>query len=156
MQRAGRIVWRRLSLRAPLDDGAGGTRWAIAMPDVYSIRHTTVEAHVEPVAHEIKVRRADLLADLKRPDKGRAYRALASRCWYVVHEGLYTEAEVPPEYGLMVAHGAAMDRLDVLRAAPSRPLTPGFALWMALARASAEPPEDDRAQPGLAAMGAIP
>ena len=46
--------------------------WAIAMPDVYSIRHTTVEDHVEPIAHEIKVRRADLLADLRRPTKGEA------------------------------------------------------------------------------------
>lgn len=153
MQRAGRIVWRRLALRAPLADADGLTRWAVAMPDVFSIRHTTVEAHVEPVVHEIKVRRADLLADLKRPDKGRAYRALASQCWYVVRAGLCEAAEVPPEYGLMVAHGAAMDRLEVLRPAPARPMTPGFALWMALARASAEP-SDDEAQPPLAEAGA--
>jgi hypothetical protein len=149
MQRAGRIVWRRLALRAPLDDGAGGTRWAVAMPDVFSIRHTTLESAVEPVVHEIKVSRADLLADLKRPDKGRAYLALASRCWYVVREGLCTEAEVPEAYGLMVAHGAAMDRLEVLRPAPCRPSVPGLALWMALARAAPEPADDD-VQPALA------
>ncbi|MBN8492979.1 MAG: hypothetical protein J0M00_16345, partial [Burkholderiales bacterium] len=47
MQRAGRIVWRGLSLRAPLADEEG-TRWAVAMPDVYSIRHPTVEAYLEP------------------------------------------------------------------------------------------------------------
>jgi hypothetical protein len=152
MQRAGRIVWRRLSLRAPLDDGAGGTRWAVAMPDVYSIRHTTVEAYLEPIVHEIKVSRADLLADLKRPDKGRAYRAVAGECWYVVREGLCTEAEVPPEYGLMVARGPAAEQLDVLRPAPRRPMTPGFALWMALARANAEPPLDEDLQPALAAV----
>jgi hypothetical protein len=153
MQRAGRIVWRRLSLRAPLDDGDGGTRWAIAMPDVYSIRHTTVEAYLEPVVHEIKVSRADLLADLKRPDKGRAYRAVAGECWYVVREGLCTEAEVPADYGLMVACGDTGERLEVLRPAPRRPLRPGFALWMALARAHAEPPIDDELQPGLAVVG---
>ena len=152
MQRAGRIVWRRLALRAPLDDGEGGTRWAVAMPDVYSIRHTTVEAYLEPVAHEIKVSRADLLADLKRPDKGRAYRALAGECWYVVREGLCTEAEVPPEYGLMVARGPAAERLEVLRPAPRRPMAPGFALWMALARANAEPALDEELQPPLAAV----
>jgi len=63
MQRAGRVVWRGLSLRARIgaDDGAA---WAMAMPDVFSIRHTSVEDYVEPVVHEIKVRRADLLADL--------------------------------------------------------------------------------------------
>ena len=152
MQRAGRIVWRRLSLRAPLDDGAGGTRWAMAMPDVYSIRHTTVEAYLEPIVHEIKVSRADLLADLKRPDKGRAYRAVAGECWYVVREGLCTEAEVPPEYGLMLACGPAAEQLEVLRPAPRRPLTPAFALWMALARANAEAPLDEDPQPGLAAV----
>ena len=152
MQRAGRIVWRRLSLRAPLDDGDGGTRWAVAMPDVYSIRHTTVEAYLEPVVHEIKVSRADLLADLKRPDKGRAYRAVAGECWYVVREGLCSEAEVPADYGLMVACGDAAERLEVLRSAPRRPLTPGFALWMALARANAEPALDDEPQPPLAAV----
>lgn len=153
MQRAGRIVWRRLSLRAPLDDADGATRWAVAMPDVYSVRHTTVEAYLEPVVHEIKVSRADLLADLKRPDKGRAYRAVASQCWYVVREGLCSEDEVPAEYGLMAACGPAMERLEVLRPAPRRAMTPGFALWMALARAHPEPPPDDDVQPGLADVG---
>jgi hypothetical protein len=150
MQRAGRIVWRRLALRAPLDEPDGGKRWVIAMPGVYSIRHTTVEAYVEPVVHEIKVSRADLLADLKRPDKGRAYLALGGECWYVVREGLCTVEEIPPDYGLIVACGTALDRLEVLRPAPRRPMTLGFALWMALARATAEWPLDDDAQRGLA------
>ena len=38
MQRAGRVVWRGLSLRAPLQAEDGSTRWCMAMPDVYSIR----------------------------------------------------------------------------------------------------------------------
>jgi hypothetical protein len=104
------------------------------------------------VVHEIKVSRADLLADLKRPDKGRAYRAVAGECWYVVREGLCQAHEVPADYGLMVAHGEAGAQLDVLRPAPRRPTRPGLALWMALARANAEPPPDDEAQPGLAAV----
>jgi len=149
MQRAGRIVWRGLSLRAPLQGEDGRTQWVMAMPDVFSIRHTTVEDYVEPVVHEIKVSRADLQADLRRPAKGQAYLAMASQCWYVVREGLCTEDEVPPEAGLMVACGPAMDRLEVLRPAPRRPLRPGFALWMALARATAEPPPDDNPQPPL-------
>lgn len=149
MQRAGRIVWRGLSLRAPLDEADGGTRWVMAMPDVYSIRHTTVEACVEPVVHEIKVSRSDLLAELKRPDKGRAYRALGGECWYVVREGLCTEAEIPADYGLMVARGADADRLEVLRPAPRRQLILGFPVWMALARATAQSRGDDDAQPGL-------
>lgn len=153
MQRAGRIVWRGLSLRAPLpsapaqadaDEAAAAvaaTRWVIAMPDVYSIRPTTVEDYAEPVAHEIKVRRADLLADLRRPDKGAAYRALASQCWYVLARGIAAADEVPAEYGVMWADDGG---LEVARAAPRRPMRVPFAVWMALARADAvKAPEDD-------------
>ena len=42
MTRAGRIAWRALSLRAKVGDA-----WAMAMPDVFSIRHTTVETYLE-------------------------------------------------------------------------------------------------------------
>jgi hypothetical protein len=167
MQRAGRIVWRGLALRAPLpavvpgkeaapppEPGAASwpepPRWVIAMPDVYSIRHTTVEAYTEPAVHEIKVRRADLLADLKRPDKGAAYRALSSQCWYVLGPGVGTADDVPPEYGVLIATGNAGDpALELARPAPRRPVTPGFAVWMALARATAEPSVDEPPQAPL-------
>jgi len=160
MQRAGRIVWRGLSLRAPLPalpdadanadanaDDPLRTRWAMAMPDVYSIRHTTVEDYAHPVAHEIKVRRADLLSDLRRPDKGAAYLALSSQCWYVLARGIAEPEEVPPEYGVMLADAQG---LEVARAAPQRPLRVPFAVWMALARADAER-SDDAAQAALGA-----
>lgn len=152
MQRAGRIVWRRLALRAalPAEDGHA-TRWAMAMPDVYSIRHTTVEDYAEPVVHEIKVRRADLLADLRRPDKGAAYRALASQCWYVLARGIAEPDEVPAEYGVILAADGATRALEVARPAPRRALRVPFATWMALARANAEPPGDDDGQEMLGA-----
>jgi hypothetical protein len=132
MTRAGRIAWRGLSLRARVggeDDG----RWVMAMPDVFSIRHTTVEAYLEPVAHEVKVRRADLLADLKREDKRAAYLRLAGECWYVLREGIATPEEIPPECGVLIASGAA---LEVARPAPRRAMRLPFATWMALARAT--------------------
>jgi len=150
MQRAGRITWRRLALRAPLAQEDGRTSWVMAMPDVFSIRHTTVEDYVEPVVHEIKVSRADLLADLKRPAKGQAYLALASQCWYVVRAGLCDPDELPACYGLLLARDeAGQQRLDVVRPAPRRPMKPGLALWMALARAAAEPAPEDCGQDGL-------
>lgn len=37
MTRAGRLAWRGLCVRAKVDEA-----WAMAMPDVFSIRHTTV------------------------------------------------------------------------------------------------------------------
>ena len=142
MQRAGRIVWRQLSLRAllPAEDDAGATRWAIAMPDVYSIRHTTVEDYTEPVVHEIKVSRADWLSDLRRAAKGAAYLALSSQCWYVLRKGIAEVDEVPDSFGVMFADEGS---LEVARPAPRRALRPPFAVWMALARAHAEPPLDE-------------
>ena len=68
MCQAGRLTWRRLSLRANVDGV-----WTLCRPDVLSIRSTSVEAYAEPVVHEIKVRRADLLADLRQLAKGAAY-----------------------------------------------------------------------------------
>lgn len=151
MQRAGRIVWRGLRLRAPLPRPDAGPRWVIAMPDVFSIRHTTVEAYVEPVVHEIKVRRADLLADLRHRDKGEAYRALCSQCWYVLRSGIADADEVPQPYGVMFADAAG---LSVARPAPQRGATLPFAVWMALARAHAEAADDEPWQDGLADVDA--
>jgi hypothetical protein len=135
MQRAGRIVWRGLSLRAKVGDA-----WGIAMPDVYSIRQTTVEHGLEPVVHEIKVRRADLLSDLRHAVKGAAYRELSSQCWYVLLEGIAQPQEVPEVYGVMLAHDHG---LEIARPAPRRAMTPPFHLWMALARAAPLPAQDN-------------
>ena len=128
MTRAGRLAWRGLAVRAKVDTG-----WTVAMPDVFSIRHTTVEAYAEPIVHEVKVQRADLLADLRRACKRQAYLELGGECWYVIKEGIARADEVPPECGVLVATEAA---LEVARVAPKRPARIGFALWMALARAT--------------------
>ena len=151
MQRAGRVVWRGLSLRAKVGDGDDAA-WAMVMPDVYSIRYTTVEDYVEPVAHEIKVNRADLLSDLRRPAKGEAYLHNSSQCWYVLREGIGEADEIPAVFGVMVAREAA---LEVLRPAPRRPLRLPFPVWMVLARSTPEP-LDDEAQAWLGAPAETP
>lgn len=151
MQRAGRVVWRGLSLRAKVGEGEAAA-WAMAMPDVFSIRHTTVEDYLEPIAHEIKVRRADLLSDLRRPAKGEAYRQLAGECWYVLREGIAEADEVPEAYGVMFAQGDGA--LQVARPAPKRAMKLPFASWMALARATPEPHDDD-AQAWLGEPGEV-
>jgi hypothetical protein len=151
MQRAGRVVWRGLALRAKLGEGDAAV-WATAMPDVFSIRHTTVEDYVEPVAHEVKVRRADLLADLRRPHKGEAYLQTSSQCWYVLREGIGAAEEIPAAFGVICAREAA---LEVLRPAPRRAMKLPFGVWMALARAAPEP-LDDQAQGRLGAPDDAP
>jgi hypothetical protein len=144
MTRAGRLAWRGLAIRAKVDDG-----WVMAMPDVFSIRHTTVEAYAAPIVHEIKVQRSDLLADLRRASKRQAYLELGGECWYVIREGIAAADEIPTECGVLVAGGAA---LVVARPAPKRPARIGFALWMALARST--PVDGWQLDDAQAALGA--
>lgn len=186
MQRAGRIAWRGLRLRAAVSNapapaeatrpaladcaggaaqahpveagGTAGPRWVMAMPDVFSIRYTTLEDFVEPIVHEIKVRRADLLADVRHTAKREAYLALAGQCWYVLKAGIGGADDVPPECGVMLAHsplgdvdGNRASALEVLRAAPKRAMRLPLSTWMALAKAQALPPLDEDAQALLGA-----
>ena len=150
MARAGRLAWTGLSLRAQVATGdeAKPLRWCIARPDVFSIRHTSVESYVEPVVHEIKVRRADLLADLRQEGKRAAYRDLGE-CWYVLGSDargkpIAEAGEVPEDCGVMLVQG---DRLTVARPAqrPARAALP-FGVWMALAKATPLAGSDDDAQ----------
>lgn len=150
MARAGRLAWRGLSLRAQVatSDEARPLRWCIARPDVFSIRHTSVESYVEPIVHEIKVRRSDLLADLRQEAKRAAYRDLGE-CWYVLGSDargkpIAEPEEVPAECGVLVAQG-----LRLLAARPAaRPARAGlpFGVWMALAKATPLAGADDDAQ----------
>ena len=186
MGRAGRVVWRGLSLRAkvnsppcaqmsppsPFSPGSDtsaldpnrvevagqmacpaaselgqeltyqrdlGSIWAMACPDVFSIRHTSVEAYLEPIVHEIKVSRADLLGDLKKPNKRAAYLGLGGECWYVLGQTakgkpIAQPDEIPPECGVMLWEG---ERLVVARPAPRKPMARmPFHIWLALARAT--------------------
>jgi hypothetical protein len=56
----------------------------MCIPDVFSIRNSSVPAYLEPIVHEIKVSRADVLGDLKNKDKRDAYLDLGGQCWYVL------------------------------------------------------------------------
>lgn len=141
MVRAGRIAWRGLGLRAqlPPDTEGGKARWCMVRPDVFSIRNTTVQEYVDPIVHEIKVHRSDLLGDLRRPEKRAAYLDLGGECWYVLGcdakgRPIGAADEVPAECGVMLMEG---QRLVVARAAPrrARQALP-LGVWMALAKAT--------------------
>lgn len=158
----GRIVWHELSVRCamaddartapagaavplwpPEDDAAqalpsAGHRWRFARPDLFSVRHTSVEAYLQPLVHEVKVSRADLLADLRDATKREAYGWLAGACSYVFPVGVGTPDDVPPDCGVWVLHGdpgdaaARFEQLRAPRQVARQPLP--FAVWMALAR----------------------
>ena len=139
----------------PLNPARPAGQWVMARPDVFSVRHTTVEAYLAPVVHEIKVSRADLLGDLRIPAKREAYLGLAQQVYYVLAPGIATPDEVPTSCGVMAELPAADGGgLVLLRAAPARPFAQlPFAMWMALARATplARPTaaEDEPTQLGL-------
>lgn len=154
MTRAGRIAWRGISLRAqvPQEDANKPLRWCVAMPDVFSIRNTSVPTYVEPIVHEVKVRRADLLGDLRNASKRAAYLDLGE-CWYVLGSDskgrpIGDASEVPLECGVLMVEGG---RLDVARPAPRRARNSlPFGVWMALAKATpaAAPDESPQGQLG--------
>lgn len=180
MARAGRLAWSGLALRvalpmallsgeaAPVAVGepdpvalwpdldptapppAHG--WCMACPDVFSIRHSSVEAYLEPVVHEIKVHRSDLLGDLKKPAKRAAYLGMAGACWYVLGEDtkgrpIGSPDEIPAECGVMLVERG---ELRVAREAPRRAMERlPFHVWMALAKAGPAWREDDPAQRSL-------
>jgi hypothetical protein len=140
MSRAGRIAWRGLALRAQIAQQGEPQplRWCIAKPDVFSIRNSSVESYVDPVVHEVKVRRADLLGDLRNSAKRAAYVDLGE-CWYVLGcdakgRCIADPQEVPTECGVMVLE---QGRLVVARCAPRRARGGlPFGVWMALAKAA--------------------
>lgn len=140
MLRDGRIVWTGLEVRARLPGGPDNpNRWKICKPDVFSIRNSSRQDYLEPIVHEIKVSRADLLVDLSRQDKRLAYMDVGGQCWYVLGRDargrpIADASEVPATCGVMAY---VDDRLVVLRSAPKRPVSQlPFGVWMALAKAT--------------------
>ena len=111
----------------------------MCMPDVFSIRNSSVQAYLEPTVHEIKVSRADLLGDLKLTDKRTAYLDVGGQCWYVLGcdakgRSIGEPEEIGSECGVIVS---VHDKLEVVRSAPRRPSHQlPFAVWMALAKAT--------------------
>lgn len=159
--REGRIVWTGLSLRARVPGGSDdASQWRMCMPDVFSIRNTTVASYVEPVVHEIKVNRADLLGDLKSAHKRASYLDVGGQCWYVLGQDakgrpIGEPDEVPAECGVLMAEG---ERLVLARNAPKRACADlPFSLWMTLAKATPLPALPSAAcdlEPAQAMLGA--
>ena len=140
MLRDGRLVWTSLSLRARLaGESESEHRWKTCQPDVFSIRNSSRQEYLEPIVHEIKVSRADLLGDLKRPDKRAAYLEVGGQCWYVLGcdrsgHPIAKPNEIPVECSVMVFQN---NQLEVTRMAPKRTIKElPFPVWMALAKAT--------------------
>lgn len=163
LQRAGRLVFTGLSLRAglppaepveptePTEPAApsppgGRRRWKLCEPDVYSLRPSSKPEGLEVCIHEVKVSRADLLGELRRPDKSAAYAALSGQTCFVLAAGIATVDEIPPAFGVWFAHAT---HFELARPAPRRAHQPDLATWLALSRALPCPAPLDEAQQAL-------
>jgi hypothetical protein len=175
---AGRIVWRELSLRARVnvraeispevatstrnvlwpvealgepEQPSGKTSWRMARPDVFSVRHTSVEDYLQPMVHEVKVSRADLLSDLRHAAKRESYQWLSCETYYVFPAGVAEPEEVPQEFGVWVLNGTLESgTLDLVRPARHAPCKLPFDVWMALAKAA---PARMDGEPGQRQLG---
>eukprot|EP01038_Epipyxis_sp_PR26KG_P018137 gene18137-25503_t len=140
---------------APLwadDDHAPAARaaahvWRMARPDLFSVRNTSVPAYLQPMGHEVKASRADLLSDLRHDAKRQAYQWLCEECYYVFPAGIAEPEEIPEHFGIWVLHGSVEDgRFELLRPARHNRCTLPFSVWMALCKATPLRSDDDMAQ----------
>lgn len=174
----GRIVWRELSLRAAIDPPSATDHplpvtgaetpaslwpdeappepapvphvWRMARPDLFSVRNTSVEAYLQPMVHEIKFSRADLLSDLRHSAKRQAYQWLSEACYYVFPAGVAKPNEIPEHLGIWVLHGNLADgQFEMLRAARHTRCTLPFPVWLALSKATPLRREGDELQTRL-------
>jgi hypothetical protein len=99
---SGRLTWENTEFRAKDPNAASAEYQNFVRPDVFSIVATLNPARVAPMVHEVKVSRADFLADLAKPSKRVCYSALAGAVYYVAAEGLIRPEEVPDGFGLLV------------------------------------------------------
>jgi hypothetical protein len=169
---AGRIVWRELSLRArinaeptpsadaaPISDDSlwlddatdetsqqnrhqGKPSWRMARPDVFPVRRTSVEDYLQPMVHEVKVSRADLLSDLRHVEKSESYQWLSCETYYVLPAGVAELHEIPEAFGVWLLHGPIdTGTLDLVRPARHMTCKLPFSVWIALAKAIPASPD---------------
>lgn len=127
--------------------------WRMARPDLFSVRQTSVERYLQPMVHEIKFSRADLLSDLRHAAKRQAYQWLCSEVYYVFPAGVAKPNEIPTQFGVWVMHGDLDEgQFELLRPARHQPCKLPFAVWLALAKAT---PLQREAEPGQDALADV-
>lgn len=129
--------------------GDGPQAWAANRRfDLWAI-DTFPSGHYARVGYEVKVSRSDWKAELAKPAK-RTLCLLASNLMYVAAPpGIVRDGELPLELGLVEVTPHAGGGLwcnEVVRAPWREPLEPTLRLLSVVARRSAEPLEERRAQ----------
>ena len=113
----GRITWENVELLVEIETGG---RQAIR-PDVFSMATTYDPKRINPCVDEVKISRADFLADVARAEKRAGYARIAEVVYYVVPAGTVDPTEVPAECGLLIERG--LGEFDVVKRPKKRPVS---------------------------------
>ena len=115
----------------------GKASWRMARPDVFSVRRTSVEDYLQPMVHEVKVSRADLLSDLRHTAKRESYQWLSCETYFVLPAGVAEPDEIPEAFGVWLLQGSIeTGTLDLVRPARHVTCKLPFSVWIALAKAN--------------------
>lgn len=95
----GFFTWENVEFSNP--DPLSWRTWGSVRPDVYACLPSLKSANAAPAIYEVKVSRADFLADLAKPTKRQAYADLAEAVYYCCPDGLLSKAEIPDGFGLL-------------------------------------------------------
>lgn len=102
----GMHTWENVEFANP--DRAPSRTWGVVRPDVYACYPQLQVSNCASAIYEVKVNRADFLADLAKPEKRHAYAALAEAVYYCCPEGLIAKNEVPDGFGLVCEVGEGL------------------------------------------------
>ncbi|MBG6083161.1 hypothetical protein [Rubrivivax gelatinosus] len=93
-------TWENVEFGNP--DWTQPRTWGVVRPDVFCCLPALKARSAGAAIYEVKVNRADFLADLAKPEKRQAYAVLAEAVYYCCPEGLIDKGEVPDGFGLLV------------------------------------------------------
>lgn len=99
----GMWTWENVAFSNPAPEGITRT-WGTVRPDVFACLPTFRTDRCQPAIYEVKVSRADFLADMAKPEKRQAYLELAQALYYCCPNGLIAKSEVPKGIGLLYEH----------------------------------------------------
>ncbi len=99
LRERGLLTWLNVEFVNP--DWTEPRRWGAVRPDVFACLPSLKARNAAPAIYEVKVSRADFLADLAKPEKREAYAALAEAVYYCCPDGIASKGEVPDGFGLI-------------------------------------------------------
>ena len=99
LQKNGFLTWENVEFLNP--DWSPSRSWGVVRTDVFACIPALKARSAAPAIYEVKVNRADFLADVAKLEKRTAYAAIAEAVYYCCPAGLIAKGEVPEGFGLV-------------------------------------------------------